>query len=680
MQHPQTQDFARRMQSVPRTSRGFQSLMPEVRNLRTTLMSSGDNAGLAELAEKVRLWAPGEKAPAVTARALAEAADLLGDAGMWDRAAQLLERAVQANPLDISVVDRAWAILSRGKAFEELHDVLTAHAHLLDRSTPNDPTQRARCWQRVGKLRAERLFNIDAAIAAYDTAIQIEPEISVIRELASLLESRGRPDDRDGAADLYCLLGELLGGDEGALCYARALTLNPDHADALAQAGVEPPPRAQPASSFQSRGPGAPAQRPAAARHSAPAAANARQSSPSPSMLPQPSPFTSPFAPAPSALAAAPGYANHGESVVAPLPWGSVPGQVVALSQPQPPVLVPMQAQPPVVFPINAPSPVVMPLGTPAAFPSQSGRYGGDSRFEATVLDQREPMPSSSLPARAHSVPPRVQPVMSAPSFPPSGYESGGFRGHPAPENSHELAPSTTDITWTHDTSSLSLPKGFGKKSRSSSWPRHAILLGALLGVGVVAAVKRDAVHSLYLRTSASLLGTHAAPLDEVQGSARSTPLEATPAPAAALPSTPEPAPAPAPEAKPAPEQAPAPAVAEPAKSEKPKGTVSLVTSALKVTGGRIAKPALSQSLDSALMHLDACYAKALAKKPKLHGKLAFSWNVKPTGKVDRVKKSSDSLNDGAALKCVVRALEQEHFPKPKGGVAHLKAAFAFGT
>src|SRR5687768_4665364 len=75
MQQPRTtQELARQMQGVTRTSRGFQSLLPDIRSLRNTLISRGDRVGLADLAEKIRLWAPGERAPAVTARVLAEAA------------------------------------------------------------------------------------------------------------------------------------------------------------------------------------------------------------------------------------------------------------------------------------------------------------------------------------------------------------------------------------------------------------------------------------------------------------------------------------------------------------------------------------------------------------------------------------------------------------------------------
>jgi tetratricopeptide (TPR) repeat protein len=632
MPHPGTQELARRMQSVPRTSRGFQTLLPEVRSLRTTLLGQNDKSGLIELAEKVRLWAPGEKAPAVTARALAEAADVLADAGQWERAAALLDRAVSANPLDIAVVDRAHTILTRGKAFEELHDLLTSHAHLLDRKAPSEEAVRASSWQRVGKLRAEKLKNLDAAIAAYDTAMQIQPEVNAVRELAVLLETRGRPDDRDGAADLYCLLGELLGGDEGAVYYARALNLNPQHPDALEQLG-RPASVAAPTPSPALRAP-------APSWGGAPTPPSQVRSVHRPEALPSPS--DSRFAATVLQFPAPPP-----QSMPAPSPFGA--------SNPYAPTVPNMSA------PYGAPA---QGGGLHAAASAASAALHHDGQFApapaplpfANVTHQAEPRHFAHVTHQRASAPP----VLAAPSDPYL-----------------HAAPSTQEITWSHEM----------RKARRP-W-RSVLAVAALAGIVAVGAVKRDELRALANRGMAlaglSTPKPAATPLDEVLGAARPAepvapvvaPAAAEPAPAAAPAVTPMPAAATPP--APAPEEAKEQAAAEEPKDEP--GEVSLVKGSLRHQGGRLPRSAMNDALEPVLTKFEACYARALGKAKKSKqpdGTLQLSWVVKPSGKVDGVKKSGGSFKDAGTIACVTKALKQADYPKPKGGTAKLKGSFAF--
>jgi tetratricopeptide (TPR) repeat protein len=634
MPHPGTQELARRMQSVPRTSRGFQTLLPEVRALRTTLLGQNDKSGLIELAEKVRLWAPGEKAPAVTARALAEAADVLADAGQWERAAALLDRAVSANPLDIAVVDRAHTVLSRGKAFEELHDLLTQHAHLLDRKAPSEEAVRASSWQRVGKLRAEKLKNLDAAIAAYDTSMQILPEVNAVRELAVLLETRGRPEDRDGAADLYCLLGELLGGDEGAVYYARALNLNPQHPEALEQFG-SPGPTPTPSPS-QVRGSLPPAPMPPSqvrTMNREPAPADSRFAA---TVLQFPSPAPNPFAAGPSA------------------PYGSSP------SMPAP-------------SPFAAPSPYAAPSGGlhAAASAASAALHHQGGQFAPAPAPM--PMPAAAPYGDAGQPAPRhfAHVTNPTPSYAP-----------PAPSDPYlQSAPVPTEITWSHEM----------RKARGP-W-RSALVIGVLAGVVAVGAVKRDELRGLATRTMV-LVGLStpkpaATSLDEVLGAARTadpaTPTVTPATPTAAAPAAAEPAPAPTVTAM-APAAAPPPAADEPKKEEKAApeekkgGEVALVKGSLRNQGGKLPRSVLSDALDPVLARFEACYEKALGKSKKLkpEGTLQMSWVVKPSGSVDHVQKSGGTLKDASTITCVTKALKQADYPKPKGGAAKLKGTFSF--
>jgi hypothetical protein len=172
--------------------------------------------------------------------------------------------------------------------------------------------------------------------------------------------------------------------------------------------------------------------------------------------------------------------------------------------------------------------------------------------------------------------------------------------------------------------------------------------------------------------------------VEQVQGAAQST-SSTTPAAtgvAAAAPATAEPAlPSSAPSTTPLPV---APAAPEPeakkVEPEKPAdtgGEVAMVKGSLKVSGGRLSRGAVVEALEGALAHMDSCYDKALGKKPKLSGKLSLAFVVKPSGKVDRVQKSSDTLKDSATASCIVRAVEHAHFPHPKS-VARVKVGLSF--
>jgi tetratricopeptide (TPR) repeat protein len=655
MQQPRTtQELARQMQGVTRTSRGFQSLLPDIRALRTQLVARGDRAGLSDLAEKIRLWAPGERAPAVTARVLAEAADVFGDAEQWERAAQLLERAVQANPLDESVLDRASATMLRGGAFEELHDVLTAHAHLLDRQTPEDTNARSNAWLRVGRIRAERLRNIDAAIAAYDTAIQIEPDVTALRELSALLETRGRPDDRDSAADLYCLIGELLGGDQGAVYYARALNLNPRHPEALAQLG-EPGRGAAPAPYTPAPYVPRVSQPAPQARPSQPAPYAARSTMPGPQVAPaQQRPSSAPPALRPSAPGQRPSSAP-GPQLAA---QGGRPSQPARSTQPAP-YGAPAQAMGP------SPSPYLPPGGSPFANPqhgwgappaARAAAPGPNSHFAATVLQQPGPPPAHPF---GEPVMQASTPVLLAPSFGPA-----------QPSPSHSGFP--PDATWTADRADLA-----AKPKRR--WGL-VLALAAVVGISAAGYVKRDMVSMLIAHaTGTAAAPSRPAPVEDVQqGAAQATATgSAAPSvePTAPVPSQPAAA-APVPEATPTPTptveaEKPAP---EPAKG----GDVELVKGSLKLAGGRLSKGAAVEALEAALVQVDECYDKALGKKPRLDGKLSLAFIVRPSGKVDRVQKSADTLKDSSTASCAVRALEHARFPKPKGSAARVKVALEF--
>lgn len=114
------------------------------------------------------------------------------DAQRWDRAGELLERALQAKPGDA----RAWYRL--GNVREEQARDADAVA-CFERATELDPAH-AKSWNNLGAAR-QRLGRIEPAREAYRTALERDPALlQPYLNLGRLCESRG---DLEGAAALY---------------------------------------------------------------------------------------------------------------------------------------------------------------------------------------------------------------------------------------------------------------------------------------------------------------------------------------------------------------------------------------------------------------------------------------------------------------------------------------------
>jgi predicted TPR repeat methyltransferase len=114
------------------------------------------------------------------------------DAQRWDRAGELLERALQAKPGDA----RAWYRL--GNVREEQARDADAVA-CFERATELDPAH-AKSWNNLGAAR-QRLGRIEPAREAYRAALERDPALlQPYLNLGRLCETRG---DLEGAAALY---------------------------------------------------------------------------------------------------------------------------------------------------------------------------------------------------------------------------------------------------------------------------------------------------------------------------------------------------------------------------------------------------------------------------------------------------------------------------------------------
>jgi hypothetical protein len=65
---------------------------------------------------------------------------------------------------------------------------------------------------------------------------------------------------------------------------------------------------------------------------------------------------------------------------------------------------------------------------------------------------------------------------------------------------------------------------------------------------------------------------------------------------------------------------------------------------------------------------LQACYERALVKKPDLKGKIVLSWTVEADGSVDEVEVESNTLGDPEVTRCLSAQPKTWTFPKPARG------------
>jgi hypothetical protein len=87
-------------------------------------------------------------------------------------------------------------------------------------------------------------------------------------------------------------------------------------------------------------------------------------------------------------------------------------------------------------------------------------------------------------------------------------------------------------------------------------------------------------------------------------------------------------------------------------------------------TRGKLPKAVIEERLESAGPGIQACFARALAKQPKLRGNLSINFVVAPDGKVAHAEAVDveDELTDAPTVDCVLAEVRKLEFPQPSGG------------
>lgn len=219
---------------LPKDEEGLQRILTDLPAARAKLVQEQAQDELVQLAERLATWSEGCDDGAHASQALRLAASMLvQETDRWEHGIDLYERALQRDPADASLWPEVEAQLSGREAWERMEAVCMTHAEALDERALLEPELRVEGYRRLGQLRAEHLRDLDMAIDAYQSAVEIEMEPETVAELARLHQRRDQPGDRDEAADLYFQLGDQAEGDRAIKFLERALDCVPTHEAAL---------------------------------------------------------------------------------------------------------------------------------------------------------------------------------------------------------------------------------------------------------------------------------------------------------------------------------------------------------------------------------------------------------------------------------------------------------------
>lgn len=192
-----TLELFRCLQSGPYDESGFKQIQRLLSGQCRVLRSRNDLATLAEIVQLLEGWANAAVSGRLRAAALGEAAEIAErELRQLSLADDLRERAAQRTRADARV------------------SVTSARTVQME-PTPKETT-------------------LDEAIAAWEDFLEADPNQATVQHLAELYTRRGGDGDLEQAADLYCMLGELMGNPAGLGMVQQALQLSPDHADAQA--------------------------------------------------------------------------------------------------------------------------------------------------------------------------------------------------------------------------------------------------------------------------------------------------------------------------------------------------------------------------------------------------------------------------------------------------------------
>ncbi|MDD9971372.1 MAG: AgmX/PglI C-terminal domain-containing protein [Myxococcales bacterium] len=589
--------------------------------------------------------------PTTAAGAYLAAADLCEGAGQHDQLVERLVLAMGIDPRNTTAPRRLRKALNKPADTDRLTSLLALRAQTLAERDPMESNVTADAFSDLARAR-ESAGDLDGAIEGYDRALDIEPSVGVVESLAALHARRRGEGDAEQAADLYCMLCDVVAPGAVETQLKRALSLVPGHAEATERLN--------------------------ALRAEAAAAGDTAVVEAPPELVAQ------------SALSAAQAPESHGPVTT----LGPGPG-------------VPPTSEPPAHSSMIPPPAVAVP---PPQGPSLDGSLGGSEH--PSVPATPVPAPAGAA-TTGYSVPPApLTPGQAgvAPTALEFAAETHGLE-HPSapPGGATEREAATVFQVDSEETGRKS------SRTRSWIIGSVVALTAALATIGGYAAFSgqmEEGVSSSTLAATAEPAAEPAAPQDAPPVKPEPTePTGAGPTPEAtgALPNEDSPAaaakqaspgaddeaqaspeaPAPSADAPAAPDSAPqaeADTTEDAPQTDEAEGApqggsgpqVRLIKNRLAVRGGDLKRASVIEGIDASMDTLQQCYQEALTRKPKMFGRLVYSVEVRHTGKPSRVKHLAGNIKDRKMRRCTGRALKSSHFEAFEKGKAKVKLALRY--
>lgn len=104
----------------------------------------------------------------------------------------------------------------------------------------------------------------------------------------------------------------------------------------------------------------------------------------------------------------------------------------------------------------------------------------------------------------------------------------------------------------------------------------------------------------------------------------------------------------------------------------------SALATGTKETEGTLDKAAIQAVVHQNRDAIRSCYEFAIAKNPKLSGKIVVAFKIGETGATSGVEISDATLTDEQVQQCIVAAVSKWSFPAPTGGSVHVNYPFLF--
>ncbi|MEM7610043.1 MAG: AgmX/PglI C-terminal domain-containing protein, partial [Myxococcota bacterium] len=108
------------------------------------------------------------------------------------------------------------------------------------------------------------------------------------------------------------------------------------------------------------------------------------------------------------------------------------------------------------------------------------------------------------------------------------------------------------------------------------------------------------------------------------------------------------------------------------------RGRVRAVSALGRQTGGSLSRAEVQRVINGKVGRIQRCYERALLSNASLAGRIAFSWTIRPNGRVGGVRQASSTLGNAGVSNCVAGVIRSMRFPRPQGGAVQITYPFMF--